>query len=126
MKKLCVICRLPMTEAGRYHSACYPRDKSTPKKVLIDTKIICEPNSYVGRWARTKEERAKELENWCDEFNDFIRDHRSRDDAYLSIEKTYEEQCIYCNRPWEIDDQGPSCCDEAQKEWDARNVLSVQ
>jgi hypothetical protein len=126
MKKICIICRKEMTEKGSYHSACYPRSKPAPVRALIDARVVCEPNSYVGRWARTEEERAQELERWCDEFNDFIRDHRSRDDAYLSVEKTYEEQCIYCKRPWEIDEDGPNCCSLAQEEWNARNMLGVQ
>lgn len=87
------------------------------KKVLVDISIRCEPSSWVGRHARTMEQMAKEYEAWCKEFEDFVRDHRSQDAVYLTIERKYSDQCSFCHNVWEEDEEGPLCCQEAMDEW---------
>lgn len=93
-------------------------------KVLINVSIECDPPSYVGRYKRTLEDKAKELESWCREFEDFIRDHRSQDPVSLNVVREYQTQCSHCGYEWEIDSEGvPVCCNEAQKEhWEKTNA----
>lgn len=87
-------------------------------KVLIDLKVTCDPPWTVGRWSRNLEDKAKLLEQWCREFEEFIRDHRSQDPVSLSVEREYQDQCTFCDREWEMTDEGPVCCNEAQEEWE--------
>ena len=88
------------------------------KKVLIDVHVICEPPASATRWAYTVEQQARQLEEWCREFEEFVRDHRSQDPVSLSVQRQYEERCSHCGRQWEEDADGPVCCDKAQQEWD--------
>ena len=93
------------------------------QKVLIDVKIECEEPRFLY-WDRSKpENRVLAIERWVKDFHDFIRDHRSQDPVFLSVERTYQEQCSYCNREWEEDVDGPLCCNAAQKEWDEQKIL---
>ena len=85
------------------------------KKVLIDIKIVCDEPPYLGRWCRTEEDRLKEVGKWVKEFHDFIRDHRSQDPVFLSIEKIYQDQCSFCGLEWE--EGQPACCDQALEDW---------
>ncbi|MFA5154093.1 MAG: hypothetical protein WC554_16205 [Clostridia bacterium] len=88
------------------------------KKVLVDVEIICEPPSHT-RWFSALENQAKEMESWIKEFHEFIRDHRSQDPVNLEVRRIYEDRCEFCQRFWEVGDDGcPICCDEAVKEWD--------
>lgn len=77
-------------------------------KVLVDTTVVAEPPSYVGRYCRTPEARARELEGWIKEFQEFLRDHRSQDSIYLSVERKYQDQCSNCHEEYEemTDDDG--------------------
>lgn len=90
------------------------------QKVLVDLHVVCEPPYSVGRWSRTLEDKAKRLEEWCRDFEEFLRDHRSQDPVSLSVEREYQEQCSLCGREWEEDEEGPLCCNEAQQEWQAK------
>jgi len=87
------------------------------KKVLVDVKIECDPPpSY---WRRTPEEYAKYLQNWVDDFHEFIRDHRSQDPVTLHVEKVYQNQCSFCTSEWEVDENGiPVCCHAAIDEYE--------
>lgn len=76
------------------------------KKVLVDLSITCEPPSHIGRYAKTLEDKAKQLEDWCKDFEWFMRDHRSQDPVSLNVERQYEEQCSYCGSAWEVDEEG--------------------
>lgn len=87
------------------------------KKVLVDVHVICEPPASAIRWAYTVEQRARQLEEWCREFEKFVRDHRSQDPVSLSVERQYEERCSHCGYQWEEDADGPVCCEKAQAEW---------
>ncbi len=86
------------------------------QKVLIDVIVRCDPPYAVGRWSRTLEDKARRLEEWCQDFEEFIRDHRSQDPVSLNVERQYQEQCSLCGREWEEDDNGPLCCKAAQEE----------
>ena len=70
------------------------------------------------------EHRAKRLEEWCSEFEDFVRDHRSQDPIRLTVERVYEMQCSHCHNEWEEDTETgePLCCGKAQEEWAAAKV----
>ena len=93
------------------------------QKVLIDLKVVCDPPYAVGRWTRTLEDKAKQLESWCIEFEEFIRDHRSQDPIGLNVEREYQEQCSHCGSEWEEDADGPLCCAAAQEEWNADKAV---
>lgn len=94
------------------------------KKVLVDLSITCEPPSHIGRYAKTLEDKAKQLEDWCKDFEWFMRDHRSQDPVSLNVERQYEEQCSYCGSAWEVDEEGPGCCHQATIEWDQDKACS--
>lgn len=96
------------------------------KKVLVDVKISCDPPSHVGRWCKTQEEVASELESWVKDFHDFIKDHRSQDPVFLSVEREYEAQCSFCGYSWETEDNGcPVCCQKAIDEWEEEQRKKV-
>ena len=78
-------------------------EKKTCKKVsvLTEARIVCDPPGYLGRYHRTEEVRAEAYEDWCKEFNAFVRDHRSQDDVRLSVERVVQEQCSACKAEWE-------------------------
>ena len=93
------------------------KEKTVKQKVLIDLHVTCDPPYSVGRWSKTLEDKAKRLEEWCRDFEEFLRDHRSQDPVSLNVEREYQEQCSLCGREWEEDADGPLCCNEAQDEW---------
>ena len=90
------------------------------EKVLVDVRILCDPPGLVGSWSHTLEDKARRLEEWCREFEEFVRDHRSQDAVGLTVEREYQDQCSFCGREWEEDADGPLCCREAQEEWGVR------
>lgn len=99
-------------------------------KVLVNLSVTCDPPYSVGRWSRTLEDKASRLEEWCRDFEAFLRDHRSQDPVSLTVEREYQEQCSFCRGKWEEDADGPLCCNSAQEEWDrqradATNLLEV-
>lgn len=85
-------------------SVSVPEEKpmATKKKVLVDCRVVAEFHRYGNSW-RTPEQNAKEAETRCEEFNEFIRDHRSQDDIRLDVERITEEQCSVCGGKWETD-----------------------
>ncbi len=97
-------------------------EEKTCSKVRVKTgvRVICEPPSYATRWISAPYgtekywDRVGEiLGDWAKEINEFIRDHRSRDDVGLSVEFDFEEQCTACQQPWELDssyDDGKPRC----------------
>lgn len=85
-------------------------------KVLTEVKVIADMDKAVY-WARNEEERAKQLQRAVNEFNDFVRDHRSMDWVNLRVDRTYESQCSHCGNIWETDNEGvPVCCQNAIEE----------
>lgn len=60
--------------------------------------------------ARLLEAKAKELE-------EFLRDHRHRDNYSLTVIREKREFCKFCGREAKMDEDGPYCCDEAVKAW---------
>ncbi|MFA6063918.1 MAG: hypothetical protein WC736_15125 [Gallionella sp.] len=85
--------------------------------VLVDLAIECDPPSHIWRYSSTIERRANRLEEWVNEFNSFIRDHRSQDGITLTVKRVMQDQCGICGRDWEEDSDGPLCCNDAQEEW---------
>ena len=98
-------------------------------KVLVDVSVECDPPRMYGygkTQAEVIESQAKQLQRWADEFNEFIRDHRSRDDVSLSVNRKYEDQCSHCGYTWELDDEGvPVCCDKAITEHEAAKSVGA-
>lgn len=89
------------------------------EKVLTDIKINCDPPPYRRYGGYTQEEYAKYCEEWVKDFHDFIRDHRSQDPVYLTVEREYEDQCSFCHYTWEVEENGcPLCCNAAEEEWE--------
>jgi hypothetical protein len=75
-------------------------EKAHVIKVLIDAAVVVDPPSYIG-WQRTLEDRIRALEVWTKEFQEFIRDHRSQDPVYLSVERKFQDQCSICHSEYE-------------------------
>jgi hypothetical protein len=99
----------------------------TKKKVLIDLEIVCEPPQHVRYWWHDLKRQEKEMEYWVKEFHEFIRDHRSQDPVNLEVRRIYEDQCEFCKRVWEVDDEGcPVCCDAAVDEWNKSRAEQVK
>ena len=89
------------------------------KNVLVNTTIEIELPYIPGWIINNAEARAKYLEEWCKEFEAFVRDHRSQDPVSLSVIREYEDQCTHCGLLWEEDEDGPICCSKAQSEFHA-------
>ena len=89
------------------------------KFVLVGAKVVLDPPRWVESYHRTVEDRAKALERWAQDLQEFIRDHRSQDPVSITVEREYQNQCSHCGREWEEDADGPVCCGIAQEEWTA-------
>ena len=86
--------------------------------VLVDVTVEIDPPSYLGYY--DQERRARLMESWASELEDFIRDHRSQDPVSISVSRIVQDQCSHCHREWETFDDGePCCCQKAQDEWKA-------
>jgi hypothetical protein len=73
-----------------------------PIKKLIDLRVVIDPPRLTYSWyPLTMEQRAKELESWAQELEEFFRDHRSQDRVSINVEKVIEEVCNLCNSKWE-------------------------
>lgn len=85
--------------------------KASKVSRLHDVTVTCDPPMYVGRYCRTEEARAKELEQWVREFHDFIRDHRSQDGMHLSVKRHVGDFCSACQAEWETaEEDGKEYC----------------
>jgi hypothetical protein len=89
-------------------------------KTLTDIRVVCDPPNM--RYWGDMEQQARAMERWCDDFNEFIRDHRSQDQVNLSVERVYEEICSICKCTYEADASGPLCCNKAIEEYESQNV----
>ena len=88
------------------------------QKILVDLHIECVPDG-IGIYSRTLEGKAKEMERWCKDFEEFMRDHRSLDAVSMTVVREYQEQCSHCGYEWEIDETGyPACCQAAIDEFE--------
>ena len=68
---------------------------------LVDIRVVADPPANVLRGYRTLEDQANALESWANELQDFVRDHRSQDPVYLSVERETARVCSGCGEPWE-------------------------
>lgn len=79
-------------------------------KVLVDVEVEATFRTY---WTKV-EDRAAELDRRVEEFNSFIRDHRSQDDVRLVVNRKYQDQCSKCGHEWETmndaDTGHKDCC----------------
>lgn len=78
-----------------------------PIKRTTAVRIECEPRHLLRysphqwgseeywRWA---EQQAQE---WCREFHDFMRDHRSQDAVSMNVVRDTEEVCSECGSKWD-------------------------
>lgn len=61
-----------------------------------------------------QEVRAKHFESEAKELEEFLRDHRSRDQFILEVIREKQEVCKFCGSEAEVDEDGePVCCDKA-------------
>lgn len=91
--------------------------KNVLDKTLIDLYAVVDFNVRVwGANYGTDEywkKLERELNNEIREFNDFIRDHRSRDTYSISVERKYIYSCPHCNHEYPEDFNGiADCCGE--------------
>lgn len=78
------------------------KPKATKRpNVLVDVKLIAEAPSYTRQFYRDKEDLARNLQDWVDEFQKFIRDHRSQDPVQLYVLRVTQDQCSECESKWE-------------------------
>lgn len=93
-----------------------PRTCTKRPKVLVDVEVEAHFHTYY----RKVEDRAAELDRRVDEFNTFIRDHRSQDDVRLIVNRKYQDQCSGCGNEWETfideDTGGKTCCAHCGRE----------
>lgn len=89
-----------------------------PIKAVTDVKIVIEPPIHIYRYIRHTygtpkywEELAKTYQGWVNEFDDFLRDHRSQNVNCLMVQKTVDVVCSCCRSIWEQDrdDTGIYC-----------------
>lgn len=82
------------------------------KRVMTGARVVAEFPYLMRRLYRvTPEQLAEALERECEDFRDFIRDHRSRDDVRLDVERVYEDQCEACGTSWEtMAEDGKTYC----------------
>lgn len=93
------------------------------KDVLVEVRLVAEPPAAVTRWARTKEREAELLENWVQEFRDFLRDHRSQDPVSLEVKRVKKDLCSECESEWEtMEDNGKTFCASCGREVEDVNV----
>lgn len=75
-------------------------EKARKVNRLTDVTVEVDPPHMYG--CRTPEQRAQALERWVRDFNDFIRDHRSQDEARLHVMRKHEDVCSVCNGTWDM------------------------
>ena len=81
------------------------------KQVLVDVNLVAEAPRHLLRWVENKEVEAKLLENWVQEFQDFLRDHRSQDLVTLTVERVKKDLCSECESEWETyEESGKRFC----------------
>lgn len=79
--------------------------KATKVNRLADVRVVADMGDVTRFIPYDDYTRiARALEAAVDEFNSFIRDHRSQDHVRLSVERTIQSQCSACGREWEEDD----------------------
>ena len=92
------------------------------KNVLVDIEAII--HLPVVGWSL--ETRARSMEQEATDLEDFLRDHRSRDNYRIDIKRMYESRCEFCNHWEDYDADGyPACCDKAQLEWEATKTEAL-
>ena len=93
------------------------------KKVLVDCRAVIDlPVSYYQHRGNI-EEKARLLEYEASDLVDFIRDHRSRDHYYITVEREYQYKCQWCGdiTPHE---NNYGCCWRSYEELEAIEFLA--
>jgi hypothetical protein len=93
------------------------------KKVVVDVRAVIDlPVSY---WSHRgdMEQKASLMENEARDLVDFIRDHRSRDHYYITIEREYQYKCQWCGDVTPHQDNY-GCCDRSYQELEAIEFLT--
>ena len=83
------------------------------RKILVDVRVEADfPQLFRWRFRDfTVDERAKELEKACEEFAEFIRDHRSQDPVELTVVRVHQDLCSNCLCEWEqYEEEGKIYC----------------
>ena len=99
---------------------------SYSRKVMTDAKAVIDLGVTRYYWMDALAYE-KDLKSAAAGLMDFLRDHRSRDGYAIDIETTYEEQCIYCKREPEDDEETgePICCRKASERWQAEEYCKL-
>jgi hypothetical protein len=95
-------------------------------KVLVDAEVKIDLEPWLPRrLCKTNEQYAQYLERAVEEFQSFLKDHRSQDVNSMHVERIYEDQCSFCESKWDTYsiDGAPGCCNEAQEEWCKENNM---
>lgn len=76
----------------------------------IGVRVDCDFNLY-GYGIQDLEDEIKTIESRIQDFQEFIKDHRSQDDITLCAVREYEEQCSLCGEGWdEVNDEDGHYC----------------
>ena len=89
----------------------------------VEAVITFNVRVYGARYGTTEyfEKLERLLNREIDDLNEFIRDHRSRDDYHIETRRVYGVRCRHCG--WVYDDASdpdsvfPECCDAAIDEY---------
>ena len=95
------------------------------KKKLID--LHAEIELPRNRYFRTLEDIAEDLEREAKDLQDFLHDHRSRDNYQINIIREFESRCEFCGMKEERDTDGtPVCCQKAIDEYQLSLITTVK
>lgn len=99
---------------------------SYARRVMVNAVAIINLNVRRYYW-QDAIEYEKDLKSAAADLMDFLRDHRSRDGYSIDVEAQYEEQCLYCHREPEDDDETgePMCCRKASERWQAEEYCKL-
>ena len=92
------------------------------KKIVVSAHVEVEFDLVY--W-RSGEALAKELDDMCKDFMDFVRDHRSQDIHGLYVIREFAHKCQGCGHVYYSDSppDEPDCCEQAARSWATPQIL---
>lgn len=83
------------------------------EKITTEARVVVE---FGGMWWNQQdiENYIRQLNRRIKEFEEFLRDHRSQDDASFTVERVYAFKCKHCGYVWDEFPTDP-CCDEVEE-----------
>lgn len=103
--------------------------------VVVDARVTAEFPIDWYEWSRYDKETKRRvqggpedlaacLEHKCEEFVDFLRDHRSQDVVQLFVERVRKDQCSECGEEWDpVQEAGSTFCGWCGAELENENAV---